>query len=176
MGKREVTIEQYTRVLDEHKDEVYEIAFLAWQMPVLHTLVAQAADHPNVQKMGGPTKDLIEQIRWWCREKFREWGFTPEEVEYLDTRMEAAQVRRGAYTLTVSAFEAGAIIGFILNGGERDRAPLSGVWNQLVEIKRRIEKAEGITKEILPDGQLKITDPDGTIIIRPPYPWEIETN
>jgi len=82
---KEVTEEHYAEVLDQHKDEVYQISFLGWQMPILHGLIALAADHPGVKELGWPTQDLITHIRWWCREKFSEWGFSPEEVKYLDT-------------------------------------------------------------------------------------------
>lgn len=89
--KQEVTKEQYAQALDQHKDEVYHIALKGWQMPILHGLIALAADHPGVKKLGWPTKQLINQVRWWCREKFTEWGFSPEEVEYLDKMREDAQ-------------------------------------------------------------------------------------
>ena len=89
--KQEVTKEQYAQALDQHKDEVYHIALKGWQMPILHGLIALAADHPGVKKLGWPTKQLINQVRWWCREKFSEWGFSPEEVEYLDKMRENAQ-------------------------------------------------------------------------------------
>ncbi len=79
-----VTPEQYAEVLEQHKDEVYQLALKGWQIPILHGLIALAADHPGVKKLGWPTQQLINQVRWWCGEKFSEWGFTPEEVEYLD--------------------------------------------------------------------------------------------
>jgi len=86
MEKKEVTIEQYAQVLDEHKHEVYDISIAAWQMPILHGLIVTAAGYPDSRETGGARKEFIAQIRWWCREKFAEWGFTPEEVEYLDTQ------------------------------------------------------------------------------------------
>jgi len=176
MQKKKVTLDQYARVLEEHKEEVYDIAIKAWQMPILHGLITLAADHPGVQKMGRPIKDLIEQVRWWCREKFSEWGFTAEEVEYLDTMREEVQAKEGNSTLTVNSFESGALMGLILKEEEHTKPPLSGVYKQLVEIKKRIEKAEGVTKEFLPGGKLQVTDPAGIIITRDPYPWEVESN
>ena len=94
MESKEVTPEDYARVLDRHKDDVYEISFLGWQMPILHGLVALAAAHPEIGKTGWPTTAVIQQIRWWCRQKFTEWGFSPEEVEYLDTMREEVQAKR----------------------------------------------------------------------------------
>jgi len=92
--KKVVTREQYTEALLEHQDDVYHIAIKGWQMPIFHGLIALAADHPEVKKLGWPTKRLITQVRWWCREKFKEWGFSPAEVEYLDKMREAEEIKR----------------------------------------------------------------------------------
>lgn len=88
MEMKEVTLEDYARILGLHQDEVSQIDFLGWQIPILHGLIALAADHPDVEKLGCPTQKVIRQVRWWCRQKFSEWGFSPEEVEYLDTMRE----------------------------------------------------------------------------------------
>ena len=86
--KKEVSPEDYSRILERHKDDVYNTSFLGWQLPILHGLIALAADHPDIEKTGWPTKAVIQQVRRWCRQKFCEWGFSPEEVEYLDTMRE----------------------------------------------------------------------------------------
>jgi hypothetical protein len=39
-----------------------------------------------------------------------------------------------------------------------------------------IEKKAGVIKNILPGGSLEIIDNDGNRFIRPPLPWEIESN
>ena len=80
------------------------------------------------------------------------------------------------FTLTANVFELGFLMGLIEEQGESVKKPLSSIWKQLVEIKKGIEKAEGVTKEVLPGGMLKISDRDGNIITREPYSWEIEGN
>jgi len=80
------------------------------------------------------------------------------------------------YSITVNAFEAGVLMGMIEGAEERVKPSLSGVWNQLVAMKRDIEKAEGVVKNLLPNGMLEITDGDGNRIIRAPYSWEVEGN
>ena len=80
------------------------------------------------------------------------------------------------YMLSVNSFESGVLMGLFEKEGDRIKKPLSSVWRQLIEIKKRIEKAEGVTKEFLPGGVLKITDPYGNTIIREPLSWEIEGN
>ena len=72
------------------------------------------------------------------------------------------------YTIIVNPFEAGALMGMMEKEGETIKRPLSNVWQQLVVLKKAIEKAEGVVKKILPNGMLEMTDEDGNRIIRPP--------
>uniref|UniRef100_A0A6M3LYN9 Uncharacterized protein n=1 Tax=viral metagenome TaxID=1070528 RepID=A0A6M3LYN9_9ZZZZ len=67
-------------------------------------------------------------------------------------------------------------MGMMETEGEAIKRPLSNVWQQLVVLKKAIEKADGVVKKILPNGMLELTDEDGNRIIRPPYSWEIEDN
>jgi len=80
------------------------------------------------------------------------------------------------YTIEVNAFEAGVLAGMIESAEERIKPSLMGVRGQLIAMKRDIEKADGVTKNLLPNGMLEIKDEDGNRIIRPPYSWEIEGN
>ena len=176
MEKKPVSIERYSQVLDEHKDKGYEMVINAWEMPLLHGLITLVAEHPGVQQATGPTKEFIAQIRWWCREKFAEWGFTPEEVEYLDTRREDAQKKAGVFTVTANAVEIGALTRLLVKEPESARGPLSAVYKQLVGIVKRTEEAAGVTKKILPAGMLEVTDAAGNKITRQPFAWEIEGN
>lgn len=80
------------------------------------------------------------------------------------------------YTLKFDAFEGGVLMGLIEAQDEPVKQKLSGIRRQLIELKRSVEEAAGVVKELLPNGILKITDEDGNLIIRPPYSWEIEGN
>lgn len=80
------------------------------------------------------------------------------------------------YTVQVNAFEAGVLMGMIEAAEDRLKPALRGLMGQLIAMKRDIEKADGVTKSLLPDGRLEIKDADGNRIIRPPYSWEIEGN
>jgi len=80
------------------------------------------------------------------------------------------------YTIELSAFEAGVLMGMIERAEDRIQPSLKGVRGQLVAMKRDIEKADGVVKTILPSGMLEIKDADGNRIIRAPYSWEIEGN
>lgn len=85
---KEVTPERFACILDKHKTEDYHLLLKGWQVPILHGLIALAADHPGIQELGSPTHGAIKIIRGWCKWVFSRWGFTPEEVEYLDKMRE----------------------------------------------------------------------------------------
>lgn len=80
------------------------------------------------------------------------------------------------YTIQVNAFEGGLLMGIIENAEAHIKPALSGVRSQLIALKRDIEKTDGVTKNLLPDGRIEIKDGDGNRIIRFPYSWEVESN
>jgi len=88
---KRVTPDQYIDKLTAHKDEEYTLQLHAWQVPLLHGLIALAADHPGVKNLGVHSHLTIQEIRDWCKGVFASWGFTPEEVEFLDKMREVAQ-------------------------------------------------------------------------------------
>lgn len=81
---KKVTLEQYAEKLKEHKTNLCVMELRGWQVPILHGLIAMVADHPGIKKLGPPTKETIVKIRQWCLKVLATWGFTPEELEYLD--------------------------------------------------------------------------------------------
>ena len=89
MEMKEVSPDRYKEKLAENRECMYTLSLNAWQVPLLHGLVTLAADHPEVLKLGGFTREFIQELRRWCRRVFAEWGFSPEEIEYLD-RMRVA--------------------------------------------------------------------------------------
>ena len=80
------------------------------------------------------------------------------------------------YTIKLNSFEAGVLMGVIIQLDDRQRQALKSVYEQLVALKKQVEEEAGVKKEIIPGGRLKISDKYGTIIIREPYPWEVEGN
>ena len=73
--------------------------------------------------------------------------------------------------IRLNPFQAGILMAMIMES-EHKEGPLKNVYEQLIVIKRQIEKEVGVEKELLPSGLLKITDRDGNTIIRPPQEWE----
>ena len=53
---------------------------------------------------------------------------------------------------------------------------MKSVYEQLVALKKQVEEEAGVTKEVLPGGMLKLSDKDGNVIIREPYPFEVQDN
>jgi len=80
------------------------------------------------------------------------------------------------YTIKLNSFECGVLMGVISQLDDRQRQALKPVYEQLLALKKQIEEEEGVKKEVIPGGRLKITDRDGNVIIRAPYPWEVEGN
>jgi hypothetical protein len=78
------------------------------------------------------------------------------------------------FTIKLNGFELGVLTGVIGQLDDRKRQALKGVWDQLVIFKKQFEEEAGVEKEVLPGGLLRLTDKDGNVIIREPYPWEVE--
>ncbi len=76
-----------------------------------------------------------------------------------------------AVNIRLDYFQTGILFGMIMESDHRNGS-LKSVYEQLIEIKKQVEKADGVEKELLPDGLLRITDRAGTTIIRPPQEWE----
>ncbi|MBA7506513.1 hypothetical protein ES706_05204 [subsurface metagenome] len=80
------------------------------------------------------------------------------------------------YTIKLNGFELGILTGVIMQSDDRTRQLVKPVWEQLMALKKQFEEEAGVTKEIIPGGMLRITDRDGNVIIRAPYPWEVGAN
>jgi len=80
------------------------------------------------------------------------------------------------YTVKFNALEGGVLNGLIMQSDDRSQLILQPVLDQLIDIKKQIELDAGVKKEIIPGGMLKLTDRDGTVIIREPFPWEVGGN
>jgi len=80
------------------------------------------------------------------------------------------------FTIKLNGFELGVLTGVIMQLDGRKQEALKSVWDQLIALKRQFEEEAGVTKEVLPGGMLKIIDKHGNVIIRAPYPFEVEGN
>lgn len=80
------------------------------------------------------------------------------------------------YIIKANIFELGVLTGVIMQLDDAKRQALAEVWKQLMEFRSEIARRDGVTREVLPGGMLKLTDKDGNVIIREPYPFEIGGN
>ncbi|GAI62635.1 unnamed protein product [marine sediment metagenome] len=80
------------------------------------------------------------------------------------------------YTIKFNALEGGVLNGLIMQSDDRSQLLLKPVLDQLIDIKKQIELDAGVKKEVILGGLLKITDRDGIVIIREPFPWEVGGN
>lgn len=90
-------------------------------------------------------------------------------------RKEAA-VNGRDYEIKLNGYEMGVLMGVMMQSDEVSKRALKPVWEQLIAFKKQFEEEAGVKKEILPGGMLRITDKDGNVITRPPYPWEVGDN
>jgi len=79
-------------------------------------------------------------------------------------------------TLKADGMQCGALMALILQANPAAQGILDSFGKQLATIKKAAEEEAGVTKEILPGGMLKITDRDGNVFTRLPYPDEIKGN
>ena len=80
------------------------------------------------------------------------------------------------YSIKLNSFELGVLTWVIMQSDDRTRQLLKPVWEQLMAFKKQAEEEAGVKKEVLPGGMLRITDRDGNVITREPYPWEVGGN
>lgn len=78
------------------------------------------------------------------------------------------------FKIEVNAFQAGALLSMLWDKEPRTKNAMMSIIQQLIDITREIKEKAGVTTKKLPDGTIKMTSEDGTIIVRQPYEWEKE--
>jgi hypothetical protein len=84
MQNHPVDFREFHDKVYRHRQHIYSLELDGWEVPVLHGLVALAARHPEMAKLGQPTHQVIHEVRNWCLEVMRGWGFTPAQLKFLD--------------------------------------------------------------------------------------------
>ena len=75
------------------------------------------------------------------------------------------------YTITINAWEMGVVMMSVML--QKNEESIPRLWKLMIELKKSIEAGNGVVKEFLPDGRVKLTDCDGVVITRPRFPWDI---
>lgn len=78
--------------------------------------------------------------------------------------------------IKAGGLQCGILMGLIMQALPQTQSLLDSVWKQLVAGKKSAEEDAGVKKEILPGGMIRISDKDGNVIIRQPFPYEVEGN
>ncbi|GAJ01745.1 unnamed protein product [marine sediment metagenome] len=78
--------------------------------------------------------------------------------------------------LKADSLQCGILMALIMQALPQTQSLLHSVWKQLVAIKKSAEEDAGVKKEMLPGGMIRISDKDGDVIIRQPFPYEVEGN
>lgn len=86
----EVTYQEFSEALERNWQKQYQLNLTGIEIPVLHGLIALAEDHPGIKDLGSHTHNIIKKIRGFTLDCFRDWGFTEEQVHYIDTMRERA--------------------------------------------------------------------------------------
>ena len=79
-------------------------------------------------------------------------------------------------TIKANPLQCGVLTAMVMTANPQAQQMMDSVQKQLIAIKKQFEEDAGVTKEVLPGGAIMSTDKDGTVIIREPFPHEIENN
>ena len=85
-----------------------------------------------------------------------------------------SKIGQKLYSVEIDAFQGGILTGLIAGLDVNRRAALDSVFKQLIEMKKNIEEADGVTRILIGNNRVQLTDKDGTSIVRDLYPWEID--
>jgi hypothetical protein len=91
-----VSLKQYLEKYKRYGNNLYTLELDGWEVPFLHGLMVLAANHPDHDHMSALQRETILQVRTWCCEVFKTWGFSPEQVEWLDKTWVDANLREVA--------------------------------------------------------------------------------
>jgi len=81
---QEITISEYFLKVGINRNNVYEMPVEAKYVGLLHSAIKLAARHPNVQEMSLETTMALLTFIEWCNNIFKEWGFTPAQIAWLN--------------------------------------------------------------------------------------------
>jgi len=73
--------------------------------------------------------------------------------------------------ITMSVLESGFLLAKLEEISAWD-TPLAGIYWQLVEVKKGMEKDAGVKKTFMPNGMVHMKDRDGRIVVRELMYWE----
>jgi hypothetical protein len=85
----EVDVERYKSVMAANSGRSWQLELDADSVSILHGALRLMMLHPKVKEGFSPMfKSMSQHLRNWCLVRFREMGFTEEEVKSLDSEFD----------------------------------------------------------------------------------------
>lgn len=75
--------QRYQTGIVGNQDKVYRLELSAFEVGLLHGILASVASVPEIQQMYS-VPQLIEKIRRWCKQVWVSMGISEEDTEILD--------------------------------------------------------------------------------------------
>lgn len=84
-GKNPVSPQHYADVAAPHLKEKVILPLESWEVGLLHGMIRLALADPGAIFLSGTSRLAIQRWRDFCLTVITSWGFSPEEVAWLDS-------------------------------------------------------------------------------------------
>ncbi len=84
-GSKPVTPQHYVEVAASHMKDQVMMPFEGWEIGMLHGMIRIALANPGTKSLSNTSRLAIKRWRDFCLTVIASWGFTPEEVAWLDS-------------------------------------------------------------------------------------------
>ena len=82
--RQAVSKERFLEVLGFHARDLYTVHISGWRVPIIHGLMALMMRLPGLARESPSVYTTIARIRKACLQAMRGWGFSEEEIDWLD--------------------------------------------------------------------------------------------
>jgi hypothetical protein len=83
--KKPVTPQHFIEISQPHMKEQVILPLEGWEVGLLHGIIRIALAHPGTQNLSNTSHLAIARWREFCLTVIGSWGFTPDEVAWLDS-------------------------------------------------------------------------------------------
>lgn len=77
--------QRYSQVIQSNMGKLWFLQLEPVQVGLLHGALRLMLLHPEVENHSQAFKDLATELRQWCLRVYAEMGFTPDEIQALDS-------------------------------------------------------------------------------------------
>jgi hypothetical protein len=83
--KKPVTPQHHFEIAVSHMHDQVMMPFEGWEIGLLHGMILIALANPGTKSLSNTSRLAIKRWREFCLTVIQSWGFTPEEVAWLDS-------------------------------------------------------------------------------------------